>query len=183
MRVNIVPTFWNHWKRNAQSLDTCLKRTLLLRSQSQWLGNRSLSQKDWTLGSVGSSYSLEVVADLELCLHWFRCCKIYNFKHFYMYLVPWFFVFNTWDFTNGTSLQSQVKQRSYKSGRQVDKSSILVTLIITVPCDQECKLPWPPEPGDQELYCLRQPQKWGYQAHVGPLTGDIGAPEHGKGKV
>ena len=23
-------------------------------------------------------------------------------RNFYMYLVPWFFVFNTWDFTNGT---------------------------------------------------------------------------------
>lgn len=110
MRVNIVPTLWNHWKRNAQSLDICLKRALPHGSQSQWLGNRSLSQKDWTLGSVASSYSLEVVADLQLCLHWFRCCKVYNFKHFYMYLVPWFFVFNTWDFTNGTGLQSQVKQ-------------------------------------------------------------------------
>ena len=99
-----------------------------------------------------------------------------------MYLVPWFFVFNTWDFTNGTGLQSQVKQRSHKSGHQVDKSSILVTLIITVLCDQECKLPWPPEPGDQELYCLQQLQKWGYQTHVDPLQETLVLQSMAKGK-
>lgn len=44
-------------------------------------------------------------------------------------------------------------------------------------------IPRPPEPGDQELYCRQEPQKLGHQAHIGPLPRDIGAPEHGKGKV
>lgn len=55
-------------------------------------------------------------------------------------------------------------------------------LIITVQCDQECKFPSPPQPGNQEASPWEAATKIGApDVYKGSLLGDTGALENSKG--
>ena len=59
-----------------------------------------------------------------------------------------------------------MKHNSADRNRPTHVCPFWVTLIITVPRDQQPKLPWPPDPGHQEASSRQQAQKSGHQTHA-----------------
>ena len=68
-----------------------------------------------------------------------------------------------------TGHKREVMQEGGDIKATVIKLSILdrgMTPIITIPCDQEHKLPWPPELGNQEASSEQQLQNSVYYTHA-----------------